>query len=593
MQELAPRTTTTSQCASLTNRVPSQLFAGMPGSKFVIEIVAITMISAIAIGFGIQGAGMASGYVDPFLNAGAQDEAVYGHAAANMVHTGHWLTPVFLDRLMLNKTPLLLWSGATTMRAFGVSPTVLRLPVIGAAVLCCVLVYCWLRRSQPVLAASGGLLLLLSNAIFHSLARKFMTDILLTSLIVAAMFVLTADPALNRAKSAGLFGFFSGAAIMTKGAAGILPLLILIAYFLLLKAEFRPAPQRIVTAFAVAALFALPWHLYQFVVHRDWFLAEYVRFQLLGSGITSPSRYSAETNLGFYAQRLLAMDPVLLLTFCLALPGMAKAWRKSGDEQHVRALTAWSVCAFAVLLVFGTRVAYYLLPLLPAMAIVSVQFSPLFRGRAAIIAFGLLATIFGIKVSQATAVWGINYHRQSVPSAAALDQYSGSRRANELVIVSPDDEFYASLLDLPKIRYAYLGTLDATKTSDFFRALGVNVSTREFCELPALMPVYSKRLAAWRHPDTNVVGSIITGTEDAELAEMIRCSSDRDFFLPDTLRETAAGSGSLAHFATASQNGHFFLLSKKSIRRADNAHSPGALINARNVGSNISSIADF
>ena len=82
-------------------------------STIAVELVAVGLMAAIALGFGITSAGMASGYVDPLLHAGAQDEAVYGHAAARMVRTGHWMTPIFLDRFMLNKPPLLMWAGGS------------------------------------------------------------------------------------------------------------------------------------------------------------------------------------------------------------------------------------------------------------------------------------------------------------------------------------------------------------------------------------------------------------------------------------------------------------------------------------------------
>src|SRR5579863_9332414 len=110
----------------------------------IAELAAVGLLAAVALGYGIQGAGMASGYVDPLLHAGAQDEAVYGHAAARMVRTGHWMTPVFLDRFMLNKPPLLLWTGAASMRPAGIHALALRLPVLASGILCCVLVYGWL-----------------------------------------------------------------------------------------------------------------------------------------------------------------------------------------------------------------------------------------------------------------------------------------------------------------------------------------------------------------------------------------------------------------------------------------------------------------
>src|ERR1700677_3877217 len=109
-----------------------------------VELITVGVLAAIALGSGINSEGIASGYVDPLLHAGAQDEAVYGHAAARMVRTGEWMTPIFLDRFMLNKPPLLRWAGASSMRLFGINPLALRLPVLGAGVLCCVLIYAWL-----------------------------------------------------------------------------------------------------------------------------------------------------------------------------------------------------------------------------------------------------------------------------------------------------------------------------------------------------------------------------------------------------------------------------------------------------------------
>ncbi len=67
---------------------------------------------------------------------------------------------------------------------------------------------------------------------------------------------------------------------------------------------------------------------------------------------------------------------------------------------------------------------------------------------------------------------GARLWRKDRAAGPALDNYSHLRRTNELLIVSPDDEFYASVVDLPKVRYVYLTPLDATKTSEFFYRLG-------------------------------------------------------------------------------------------------------------------------
>jgi hypothetical protein len=543
------------------------------------EFAAVALIAALALSFGITDAGMASGYVDPILHAGAQDEAVYGHAAARMVRTGHWMTPVFLDRFMLNKPPLLMWAGAASMRLFGINPRALRLPVLVAGVLCCVLVYWWLRRSRPVAAAFSGLLLLLGTPLFHSMNRIFMTDGLLTLFVLAAMPVIAADPPWKRRWTAIAFGAFSGAAMMTKSAAGLFPLLILLVYWAVAEEKERPPMRKVWVALAMAAILAAPWHIYQFVVHRDWFVAEYVRFQLLGSGVTSPSRYTGDTNAWFYFRALLRTDPILLALWVTSIPWIAIAWKRSAQA---RLLLAWLLTTALCLGVFGTRAAYYLLPLLPALVLMSVEFSPLLRGRLAWIACAALVAVFGVKAWNGDALWGLEYGAKTVAPASALDNYSRLRRSNELLIVSPDDEFYALVLDLPKIRYVYLSPLDATKTSEFFYRLGMILSGEEFCSLDALLPVYEQRLRAWKLPHgLQPEGTLVDSGSVSALARIIRCSPDRDFMIPEALRDLAVSAGAATHVASGTQSGRFFLLSKDSSRRAETAIAPGTVVQPR------------
>ena len=132
-------------------------------------------------------------------------------------------TPIFLDRFLLNKPPLLMWLGAASMRWFGIAPPALRAPVLACGVLCCVLIYWWVRRSRSSAAAGpiSAVVLLLGTPVFHSISRKFMTDTLLTLFVVAAMFVVAASsPRWERRATAIVFGVFSGSAVMTESAAG-------------------------------------------------------------------------------------------------------------------------------------------------------------------------------------------------------------------------------------------------------------------------------------------------------------------------------------------------------------------------------------
>ncbi len=90
----------------------------------------------------------------------------------------------------------------------------------------------------------------------------------------------------------------------------------------------------------MAAMVAAPWHIYEFVVHKDWFIAEYVRFQLLGSGVTAPSRYTQDSNFWFYFRTLLRTDPLLLVLWLTGVPWLVIAWKRS-NHVPARLLAAW------------------------------------------------------------------------------------------------------------------------------------------------------------------------------------------------------------------------------------------------------------
>jgi hypothetical protein len=290
--------------------------------------------------------------------------------------------------------------------------------------------------------------------------------------------------------------------------------------------------------------------------------------------VTAPSRYTSDNNFWFYFRTLLRTDPVLLALWLTSIPWIVIAW-KDEHKVHARLLAAWFLTSAVCLGMFGTRAAYYLLPLLPVLALMSAQFSPLLRGKLAWIACAALVIVFGVKVSAGDAVWGIDYGPETVPPATALDNYSHLRRTNELLVVSPDDEFYASVVDLPKVRYVYLTPLDATKTSEFFYRLGMIVSSEEFCSLDGLFPVYEQRLRAWKLPESlHPEATLVSGSN---LAEIIQCSPDRDFMIPEQLRVIAVSAGAATHTATETQSGRFFLLSKTTSRRLEGSIAPGTV----------------
>ena len=346
--------------------------SGFVGKRFAAsagELILIALLAVGAVGYGVWGVGIGSGEIDPFHRFGAMDEVVYGHAAARMVQTGHWATAVYLDRFLLNKPPLLMWSGALAMRVFGVSTAVLRLPVVLAGTFCCMAIYWWARRlRQPVPVAVIAMVLLAANPVFHTMSRKFMTDILLTLWITLAAFLLSSDSALKNRRTAWLYGILAGAAIMTKSAAGSIPLMVLAFYWILGGRANRPPLRRVLIAWGTAFLVAAPWHVYQIAAHRDWFITEYVKVQLVGMGMTEPAVTGSDPNLWFYLRGIFLTDPVLALLSLAAIPGLVAAWKRE-DRVTARILAIWIAVTLACLAAFANRASYYCLSLMPALAL--------------------------------------------------------------------------------------------------------------------------------------------------------------------------------------------------------------------------------
>ncbi len=373
--------------------------------------------------------------------------------------------------------------------------------------------------AAPVDCRWRGALLLLSSHMFFVLSRVGLTDALLTFEMTLAMFALARDPQLVSRIGLWICGCASGAAVMTKGLAGLLPLLTL-ALFCLLSRE-RPGWARLAQAAAITAAVALPWHLWQLYQHPRWFWAEYVLTEHLAWGLGPPSQQTEEMHALYYLKRLVAVDPVLL---AWALVGIARV--------RPRLLIAWIVVILAAVLAFQYRNASYLMPVFPALAMLAAQAVPLADARGSVLVLAL--ALFAGKAMAGHEPWGIPFAPESVnPSHAALDAYAALHRGNTLILVEADDQFYSADLDLPHVRYVDLDP--ATERRKFpldFEYLGVTVTAEQFARLNELLPVFEQRLREWNLDSSEPIATVIVARSAEEIATLIHSHPEADFYAP-------------------------------------------------------------
>lgn len=520
--------------------------------------IAVAMLALACLLVRSARVGLAGDYIDPISKVTAQDEALYANGAIRMARVGDWLTPRVMGRFALYKPPLLMWVAGLSARLLGVSRWTLRLPVDLLCALAVGLVFLWAAELRSWQAGVLAAALVVSNHLWHVLGGMCMTDGLLVAFETAAMYFLFSDPWLE--SKVALWGFAGSvaAAILTKSVAGVVPLAVLGLYWLAGPRKQRPAFLRVCVAAALSLALAAPWFVFQMTVHGRWFWAEHVGVAILGFGAGAPPQTAAESHARFYFLRMAATDPVLTALTLVAVPGFLRDVRRRTADAVL--LLCWLAVPLAAVFVWHYRNIAYLLPGIPALAILAAGFGPFAAGRPPSWMLVLAAAALVLKVAFPSMPWGISFAAGTVQrSAPLLSAYCERGRANELIVVDVDDDFYAATLPLPKLRYCLVGGGAAGEYGMPFDVLGITLTAAQFNDLPRREPEFRRHLREWGLDSAEPIGTVIMAATPAELEEVIRAHPASDFLVPNVFRE-AVGETPQVRVDVA---GHFFLLARE------------------------------
>jgi hypothetical protein len=502
---------------------------------------------------------MAGDYVDPVGKIAAEDEARYANGAIRMAQSGGWLTPRFMGRLALDEPPLLYWLSGAGARIAGVSRLALRAPIALVCALALALVFLWAAELNGPLAGVCAALLLLGDHLWHVLGGMCMADGLLAAFVAGALYALFSDPSLESAGALWGFAGATTAGILTKGLAGAMPLGILGVYWLAARRSWRPSARRAVLAGSLALALAAPWFVYQWLAHGKWFWAEHAsRIPGYGAG---------ESLLLFYLSRISLADPILVAISLAALPALTQALRRR--EPAATLLAAWLAVGALAALVWQSRNVAYLLPTIPAMAILASSFGPFAKDQALrpglVLALGALAA----KALLPSAPWGISFAGGTIePLAPVVANYCERSRGNELILVGLGDALYGAIEPLPRLRYADIGPLPHGGPDGLdFASMGIEVSAAQFATLPDWLPRFRARLREWGLDSSEPVATLILARDSSQLADVVRARPASDFLAPDWLRSALEPAASANHDLVEAGAGHFLLLSRQARAR--------------------------
>jgi 4-amino-4-deoxy-L-arabinose transferase-like glycosyltransferase len=292
-------------------------------------------------------------------------DARYLEVAREMHASGDWLVPHLAGVPHLEKPPLAYWAAAAGFGAFGVTPGAGRLGEQVSLAATAALLYAWARwRMGPHAALTAAALFLTSGLVFVS-SRALHTDLFQLFFLTGALLAFFEGSG-RRAGSVALGGALLGASMLAKGPIALLLALSILVPFLALRRGERRLPAR--GTLAGAALFAaigLPWYVY--LVRRDRSLAGwFFQHQIVGRVSTGVEGHlhgalylPAHALLG-----LLPWTPVALLALWRLRP---RRGRETEDVDLFLLLWALVPCVFFQ--IFPTKLATYLLPAFPAVAL--------------------------------------------------------------------------------------------------------------------------------------------------------------------------------------------------------------------------------
>ena len=298
------------------------------------------------------------------------DEGRYAEIAREMVASGDWLTPRLNDFKYFEKPALQYWATAAAFSSFGISEWTARLWAALTGFAGILLVgFTGLRlfgRDAGLYAAA----VTASSFLYVFIAHANTLDMGLTFFLTAAVcaFVLAQHDGQGPAgRRNWMLAAWAAAAlaVLSKGLIGLLLPGGALFWYIVIQRDWRRIPLlHLPAGIALFLAITAPWFIAVSLKNPEFFQFFFIqehfeRFLTKGHGRYQPPWY-------FIPVLLAGMVPWTLTM----LPAVARAWRaEAGHFQTARFLLLWCVFTFVFFSASGSKLASYILPIFPALAL--------------------------------------------------------------------------------------------------------------------------------------------------------------------------------------------------------------------------------
>lgn len=314
------------------------------------------------------------------------DEGLNAEAAREMFESGNWIVPMFNFKPRTAKPALLYWMQATAYQRYGVNEFAARLPSALAAIGVVLLTYELGRRMfSPMTGLLAGVITI-SSVQVSILAHAATPDALLLFSMTLTFWLFWIGSEKDGRQWPWTIGIGCGLALLAKGPVGVvMPLAIIGYYFLAQRQLTRIFDRRLVIGLALMILIAGPWYALVGAETRGRFITSFWQNENVGRFLKPKEGHWGPV--GYY---LLALTIGLAPWSVVLIPSVWNALKSSvptkleaapprhDSSRRGRDANGFLLCWVAVYIGFfslaQTKLPNYIVPVYPALAILTAQF---------------------------------------------------------------------------------------------------------------------------------------------------------------------------------------------------------------------------
>ncbi len=311
------------------------------------------------------------------------DETFYAQTSKEMLEAGDWVTPRIFGEPQYEKPIFHYWLVISSYKIFGVNEFAARFPSAVLAIFGILGIFLIARLLYSPLTGFLSAAIMATSLEYLVVGKACVTDMTLTVAIIYTLLFFLRGWVSGSKCSYFACAVSAAVAVLTKGPIGLfIPGAVILIYLSLtgqIRELFRRVP--VFSSFLVFLAAALPWYAAVFMLDGKAFMDEFFGFHNITRFI-HPEHTIGDTPFFYLPVAIGGLFPwsVFFLFALWDIYGRKKNGINSavGQDGSLRSpkvfLAAWFLLVFLFFSASRTKLVTYILPLFPAMAIITGKF---------------------------------------------------------------------------------------------------------------------------------------------------------------------------------------------------------------------------